>query len=100
MIIVSQDKKSIYNFDNIKSIDIVKNGIYITDDILMDEGAEIGEYATEERAKKILEEVIKCYANTEQYKCLSSMPNCATEEKVNVLNELAENSFVYEMPKE
>ena len=33
MIIVSQDKKSIYNFDNIKSIDIVENEIYITDDM-------------------------------------------------------------------
>ena len=59
MIIVSQDKKSIYNFDNIKSIDIVENEIYITDDILMDEGARIGEYATEERAKKVLEEIIE-----------------------------------------
>lgn len=63
MIIVSQDKKSIYNFDNIKSIDIVKNGIYITDDILMDEGAEIGEYATEERAKEVLQEIIERYTN-------------------------------------
>lgn len=58
MIIVSQDKKSIYNFDNIKSIDIVENEIYITDDILMDEGARIGEYATEERAKEVLQEIV------------------------------------------
>ena len=58
MIIVSQDKKSIYNFDNIKSIDIVKNEIYITDDILMDEGARIGEYETEQRAKEVLQEIV------------------------------------------
>ena len=58
MIIVSQDKKSIYNFNNIKSVDIVENEIYITDDILMDEGARIGEYATEERAKEVLQEIV------------------------------------------
>lgn len=59
MIIVSQDKKSIYNFENIKSIDIVKNEIYITDDILADEGALIGKYKTKERTKEVLEEIIE-----------------------------------------
>lgn len=59
MIIVSQDKKSIYNFENIKSIDIVKNEIYLTDDILADIGTRIGEYKTEERAKEVLEEIIE-----------------------------------------
>ena len=66
MIIVSQDKKSIYNFDNIKSIDIVENEIYITDDILMDEGAKIGEYETEERAKEVLQEIIKAYIESKK----------------------------------
>ena len=65
MIIVSQDKKSIYNFDNIKSVDIVENEIYITDDILMDEGAKIGEYATEERAKEVLQEIVN-YASVSE----------------------------------
>ena len=46
MIIVSQDRKSIYNFDNVKSIDILGNEIYITDDILADEGACIAKYMT------------------------------------------------------
>lgn len=59
MIIVSQDKKSIYNFDNAKSIDILDNGIYITDNILADEGTLIGVYETEERANEVLEEIIR-----------------------------------------
>ena len=59
MIIVSQDKKSIYNFDNAKSIDILENEIYITDNILADEGTLIGVYETEERAQEVLEEIIK-----------------------------------------
>ena len=105
MIIVSQDRKTIVNFNQARGI-WIDNEISDKTDIanimieICADGELLGEYKTEERAKKILEEVIKCYANTEQYKCLSSMPNCATEEKVNVLNELAENAFVYEMPKE
>ena len=59
MIIVSQDKNSIYNFDNAKSIDILENEIYITDNILADEGTLIGEYETEERAQEVLEEIIE-----------------------------------------
>lgn len=81
MIIVSQDKKSIYNFDNIKSIDIVKNEIYITDDILINEGARIGEYDTEERADEILEEIINAY-------------------KFNRREAVGQVNAVYKMPKE
>ncbi len=61
MIIVSQDKKNIYNFDNVKSIDIVGNEIYISDDILSDMGTRIANYKTEERAKEVLQEIIKVY---------------------------------------
>ena len=63
MIIVSQDKKSIYNFDNVKSIDRLRNEIYITDEILADEGASIAKYNTEERAKEVLEEIIDSLQN-------------------------------------
>lgn len=108
MIIVSQDKKTILNFDNIQDIRIERytthqKGKYIYKIFggnFEGYATEIGNYETEERAKEILEEIIKCYANTEQYKCLSGMPNCAYEEKVNVLNKLAENAVIYEMPQE
>ena len=61
MIIVSQNKKSIYNFDNVKLIDIVENKIYISDDILSDMGTCIANYETKERAKEVLQEIIKVY---------------------------------------
>lgn len=86
MIIVSQNKKSIYNFDNIKSIDIVENEIYITDDILMDEGAKIGEYATEERANEVLDEIAEKYEHEKECKCDRSY-----------LETL--DNFTYRMPK-
>ena len=95
MIIVSQDKKSIYNFDNAKSIDILENEIYITDNILADEGTLIGVYETEERADEVKKDIVKCYANTEQYKCLCNINNIQTEN----LNDLLENAFIYGMPE-
>lgn len=95
MIIVSQDKKSIYNFDNAKSIDILENEIYITDNILADEGTLIGVYETEERADEVKKDIVKCYANTEQYKCLCNINNIQTE----TLNDLLENAFIYGMPE-
>lgn len=98
MIIVNQDKTEIINFNKVENIYV--SGRYISIYFGLNDNEVIGQYSTEERAKEILEEIIKCYANTEQYKCLSGMPNCAYEEKVNVLNKLAENAVIYEMPQE
>ena len=90
MIIVSQNGKSIYNFDDVKSIDMLRNEIYITDDILADEGACIGKYKTEDRAKEVLQEIIKKYEKIE----LGKYFKCPMVEKDG------QKSFVYEMPKE
>lgn len=90
MIIVSQDRESIYNFENIKSIDIVDNEIYLTDDILADRGTRIGQYETEERAKEVLQEIIKYY-------------NLLKKDSVYAMGDsgfIFEEKFYYEMPKE
>ena len=85
MIIVSQNRKSIYNFDNVKSIDILGNEIYIADDILADGGACIAEYATETRAKEVLQEIIERYTNWNNFVCGQPTGFCSPK---------------YEMPKE
>ena len=88
MIIVSQNKESIYNFNNIKSIDVIKNEIYL-DDIISDYiGTKIAEYETEERAKEILKEIC---LNYEKWKNL---------EVFNGNIEIGFSRPVYEMPKE
>ncbi len=64
MIIVSQDKTEIINFNKLTEIVVCDNGITVTDGIQQEKGLEIAKYATEERAKEVLQEVIKCYKDT------------------------------------
>ncbi len=61
MIVISQDKKRIYNFDNIKLIEVLNNDIFIIDDILADEGPFLGTYESEERAEEILRDIVHWY---------------------------------------
>lgn len=92
MIIVSQNKKSFYNFDTVKSVDVLDNEIYITDDILADKGTRIGEYATEERAKEVFNEIIKAYEKA------GNLAFEINEDETEV--KLTHNSNVFEMPEE
>ncbi len=64
MIIVSQDKTEIVNFNNIESVWISKEeeGIFSIE-ATADTNASLGEYATEERAKEVLQEIIERYTN-------------------------------------
>lgn len=59
MIIVSQNRNEIINFEKITEIVASGNTISITDNIYEEIGEIIGEYATEERAKEVLQEIIK-----------------------------------------
>lgn len=93
MIIVSQDRKSIYNFDNVKSIDILGNEIYIADDILADEGACIAEYATETRAKEVLQEIQVAYSDFKYFEVMKK------EETAQRIIERYATCNVYKMPE-
>lgn len=73
MIIVSQDKTKIVNFDNLIQIYITQdeeetaNFIrYESVDSLYDD---LGEYKTEERAKEVLQEIIKSYRDYRTAEC-------------------------------
>lgn len=57
MLIVSQDKEAIHNFDNIISIQIEGSDLIVYDE-LQDYTA-LGRYETKERAKEVLKEIIK-----------------------------------------
>ena len=61
MLIVSQDKKTIINLDRITEIGTNGKDIAISDAVGMEYGEVIGMYETEERARKVLQEIIGAY---------------------------------------
>ena len=84
MIILSQEKEVIINFNNIEMIGInpdCKNEIFCT---FNDGAEEMGTYKTEERAKEVLQEIVNKYKqwNKDANNAVTIMPK------------------VYEMPKE
>ena len=94
MIIVSQDKKRIVNFDNLTQIYITQDEEetatfirYETVDSLYDD---LGEYKTEERAKEVLQKILKYYDSL----------------KTNTIYAISDKDYpmdmksYYEMPKE
>lgn len=94
MIIVSQSKRMILNFDNILGLGIssledksIAIKMYESNDRV---GTTIARYGTEERAKEVLQEIVYVY---EHMKYLQTFQNrlMEFEEKPN---------FVYEMPED
>ena len=91
MIIVSQDKKRIVNFDNLTQVYIThceedNTGYFIRVETVDSLYEDLGEYVTEERAREVLEEIIKAYRDYRTAEC---------DGYTNVLQETA----VYEMPE-
>lgn len=67
MIVVSQDKKAIHNFDNVLSLQIeptLKEYSIKVYDVIND-GSSLGVYSTEERAKEVLQEIINTFSLSE-----------------------------------
>ena len=92
MVIVSQDKKEVINFENILSVKLFHDDedneclyeIYTTVNAPGDNYILLGEYNTEERAKEVLQEIVSKYRqyNLDNNKAVTMIPK------------------VYEMPKE
>lgn len=68
MIIVSQDKKRIINFERITEITVSGTGILVGDDVFIPKAEEVGKYESEERAKEVLQEIVKRKAIFEFFK--------------------------------
>lgn len=95
MIIVSQDKNKIVNFNDIKTIELDRETDFKSIIIFRETnetetgvcGLFIGHYATKERAKEVLQEIIKSYRNYRTAEC---------DGYTNVLQE----TTVFEMPED
>lgn len=103
MIIVSQDKDTMINFDNIEILGI---GNPLEDDdgrfkilanTTSDSQYTLARYDTEERAKEVKKEIRTAYSNFSYFK------NATKEGKdyiINLLKHKYEQFDIYEMPKE
>lgn len=95
MIIVSQDKKEITNFDNMMAINILdceEDGFLLSATFLIgidDIYRELGYYKTEKRAQEVLQEIVGLYRRCQQ----------VIGERGGVANFIYPPK-VYEMPKE
>lgn len=88
MIIVSQGKDELVNFDRIESIWIgADEEGRVTIEATADTNSILGTYSTEERAKEVLKEIIEAYRDYRTAEC---------DGYTNVLQETA----VFEMPEE
>lgn len=91
MIIVSQDKTKIVNFDNLIQIYITQDeeetANFIRYESVDSLYEDLGEYKTEERAKEVLQEIIKSYRDYRTAEC---------DGYTNVLQETA----VFDIPEE
>ncbi len=91
MIIVSQDKVANINYNNIEAIYMLKKDDKIEINVRGNYDYTIGKYKTEERAKEVLQEIVKTYVLTEQYK---------VEDERTRIKLMIEGVLLYEMPKE
>ena len=73
MIIINQDKKKIINFERITEIIASGTKILVRDDIFLPEGEEIAKYETEERAKEVLQEIIRALIEAKKLESADSM---------------------------
>lgn len=98
MIIVSQDKNMIINFNSIVSTYVIKN--YVSEekgykgyniDFATNEEINfvLATYETEERAKEVLKEIWKFYEISKRYECSSN----------NGITIFLEPKFAYQMPE-
>lgn len=68
MIIINQERTKIINFEKITEITASGTKILVGDDIFVPKGEEIATYETEERAKEILQEIVKQKSIFEYFK--------------------------------
>lgn len=90
MIIVSQNKEVIINFNNITNIRVLDDNKQqiIAQDLNNKNTYYLGIYVTAERTKEVLQEIIEQYEYSQGLK------------KDNAIFLSSENNRVYEMPKE
>ncbi len=97
MIIVSQEKNKIINFERITEITAVGKEIIVGDNIFEARGEIIAKYKTEERAKEVLQQIACRYSSKEMYKTADQKTK---EEMTQIYVESEIVPYTFEMPEE
>ena len=97
MIIVSQEKNKIINFERITEITAVGKEIIVGDNIFEARGEIIAKYKTEERAKEVLQQIACRYSSEEMYKTADQKTK---EEMTQIYVESEIVPYTFEMPEE
>ena len=102
MIIESQDKEAIVNFENVEVLGVGnplenKNGLFaIIANAMTDNQYILGEYTTKERAKEVLHEIVSLYSSHLELKGGPAILQGQMDIQPNIFN----IPKVYEMPEE
>ena len=104
MIIVSQDKDVIVNFDNVTQIFIVidkenenQKPYLVRYESVGNYYETLGNYATQERAKEVLRTIVSAYQSYKLFQCTN---NATQEEMAKKYQEFSMTPFKFEMPQE
>ena len=89
MIILNQKKDIIINFSNVISIYVQEKNVQVLMSFIQD-ALILGKYATEERAKEVLQEIVKTYIESKKTQEATSIFGFST---------IPSNTY-YEMPEE
>lgn len=99
MIIVSQEKEKIVNFDNLIQIYITQDeeetANFIRYESVDSLYEDLGEYKTEERAKEVLQEIYKVYSDFTLIKCVNEK-----YQNQLIIGNINKYFDVYEMPED
>lgn len=103
MVIVSQDRRTIVNFENIKTIELDRETNFTSINIFRETnqvetgvcGLYIGSYKTEERAKEVLKEIIQKIEDTSMVNLMENL-----EISIHDPNFGGSLSSVYYMPED
>ena len=94
MILVSQNRKKIINFEKIAEIIVSDKDICVTDNFEVQNGLIIATYESEERAKEVLQEIVNVYSSYLNLRGGKSLMSRAMDIPPNIFN----IPKVYEMP--
>lgn len=96
MILVSQNKEKIINFERITEVIVSDKDICVRDNFEVQKGLIIATYESEERAKEVLQEIIKRYSS---YLKLEGGP-AILQGQMDIQPNIFNIPKVFEMPKE